>query len=51
MNQDRWKEAEKLEVQVIETIKRVLGEKHPDMLTSVNNLALTWKYQNRKPST
>jgi Tetratricopeptide repeat len=29
-NQGRWKEAKELEVQVIETRKRVLGEEHPD---------------------
>jgi hypothetical protein len=28
-NQGRWKEAEELEVQVIETRKRVLGDEHP----------------------
>jgi len=38
-NQGRWKEAEELEVQVMETRKRVLGQEHPDMLTSMNNLA------------
>jgi hypothetical protein len=46
-NQGRWKEAEELEVQVIETRKRVLGEKHPDTLTSMNNLAFTFKAQGR----
>jgi hypothetical protein len=29
-NQDRWKEAEELAVQVIETVKRVLGAEHPE---------------------
>ena len=29
----------------METRKRVLGEEHPDTLTSVNNLAFTWKRQ------
>ncbi|KAF2475564.1 uncharacterized protein BDR25DRAFT_350908, partial [Lindgomyces ingoldianus] len=38
-------EAEELEVQVIETFKRVLGEEHPDTLTSMNNLAFTLKGQ------
>ena len=38
-NQGRWKEAEELDVQVIETRKRVLGQAHPDTLTSMNNLA------------
>jgi len=42
-NQGRWKEAEELEVQVMETRKRVLGEEHPDTLTSMANLAFTWK--------
>jgi len=46
-NQGRWKEAEELEVQVMETRKRVLGAEHPDMLTSVNNLAFTLKSQSR----
>ena len=46
-NQGRWKEAEELDVQVMETRKRVLGEEHPDTLTSMNNLAFTWKAQGR----
>ncbi|KAK4119091.1 hypothetical protein N657DRAFT_650498 [Parathielavia appendiculata] len=46
-NQGRWKEAESLEVQVMETSKRVLGEEHPDTLTSMANLAHTWKSQAR----
>ena len=32
-NQGRWKEAESLEVQVMETRKRVLGEEHSLTLT------------------
>jgi Tetratricopeptide repeat len=44
-NQGRWKEAEELEVQVMETRKRVLGQEHPHTLMSMNNLALTWKDQ------
>jgi hypothetical protein len=32
-------------VQVIETRKRVLGLEHPSMLTSMANLAHTWKSQ------
>ncbi|KAM7188718.1 hypothetical protein V8F33_010488 [Rhypophila sp. PSN 637] len=40
-HQGRWKEAESLEVQVMETRKRVLGEDYPDTLTSMNNLAFT----------
>ena len=34
-NQGRWKEAEKLEVRVMETRVRVLSEEHPDTLTSI----------------
>jgi hypothetical protein len=34
-------------VQVIETTKRVLGEEHPDTLTSMANLALTYSDQGR----
>ena len=34
-------------MQVIETSKRVLGEEHPDTLTSMNNLAFIWKKQRR----
>jgi hypothetical protein len=41
-NQGRWKEAEELNVQVIETRKRVLGEEHPSTLTSMANLASTF---------
>jgi Tetratricopeptide repeat len=41
--QGRWKEAEKLEVQVMETIKRVLGGEHPDTLISMGNLASTYR--------
>jgi hypothetical protein len=38
-NQGRWKEAEELFVQVMETSLRVLVQEHPDTLTSMNNLA------------
>jgi tetratricopeptide (TPR) repeat protein len=43
----RWKEAEELEVQVMDTRKRVLGEEHPDTLTSMANLASTYQNQGR----
>ncbi|KAH0544448.1 hypothetical protein GP486_008515 [Trichoglossum hirsutum] len=46
-NQGRWKEAEELEVQVMKTRKRVLGEEHPDTLTSMANLAFTFRSQDR----
>ena len=43
----RWKEAEELFVQVIETKKRVLREEHPDTLASMANLASTYINQGR----
>src|SRR5947209_3483605 len=46
-NQGRWKEAEELEVQVMETRKRVLGQEHPSTLTSMANLASTYMNQGR----
>jgi tetratricopeptide (TPR) repeat protein len=46
-DQGRWKEAEELFVQVMETRKRVLGEEHPDTLTSMANLASTFWNQGR----
>jgi Tetratricopeptide repeat len=42
-----WQEAEELEVQLMNTRKRVLGQEHPDTLTSMCNLAFTWKSQGR----
>ncbi|KAF2647025.1 hypothetical protein K491DRAFT_615367, partial [Lophiostoma macrostomum CBS 122681] len=44
-NQGRWEAAEALEVEVMETRKTKLGADHPDTLTSMNNLAHTWKGQ------
>ncbi|CAI7618642.1 unnamed protein product [Penicillium viridicatum] len=43
----RWKEAEQLEVQVMETRKTKLGVDHPDTLTSMANLASTYWNQGR----
>ena len=45
--QGRWKEAEGLFVQVMETGKRVLGQEHPHTLISMNNLASTLRKQDR----
>ena len=42
-----WKEAEVLEVLVMETTKRLLGEEHPDSLSSMANLAATYRKQGR----
>ena len=47
LNQGRWAEAEQLQVQVLETRKRVLGEEHPDLLASMGNLASTYWNQGR----
>ncbi|KAI9771113.1 MAG: hypothetical protein M1840_002464 [Geoglossum simile] len=46
-DEGRWKEAEELFVQVMETSSRVLGEEHPSTLTSMANLASTFWYQGR----
>ena len=43
----KWKEAEELNVQVMETRKRVLGLEHPDTLASMGNLASTYRNQGR----
>jgi tetratricopeptide (TPR) repeat protein len=42
-----YKGAGELFVQVMQTWKRVLGDEHPDTLTSMNNLALAYKSQGR----
>jgi hypothetical protein len=46
-NQGQWKEAEELEVQVMETRKRVLGDEHLHTLSSMANLAATYRIQGR----
>ena len=47
VNQRRWNEAERLQVQVLEATKRDLGEEHPDTLVSMANLASTYWNQGR----
>lgn len=47
--QGRWKEAEEVEIQLMETRTRILGSEHPDTLTSMANLSLVWKSQDRVP--
>jgi hypothetical protein len=42
-NQGWWKEAEELEVQVMETSLRVLREDHTGTLIDTGNLAITLK--------
>ncbi|KAF7778938.1 hypothetical protein Agabi119p4_3283 [Agaricus bisporus var. burnettii] len=45
----QWKEAEALQVMVVEKRKRLLGDDHPHTLTSMGNLALTyWNLGQRK---
>ncbi|KAH7085888.1 kinesin light chain [Paraphoma chrysanthemicola] len=43
----RFREAEELDVQVMETSSRVLGEEHPSTLSSMSSLALTYMNQGR----
>ena len=38
----KWNEAEQLEVQVMDTRKKILGAEHPDTLLSMGNLARTY---------
>ncbi|KAL4744583.1 hypothetical protein BDW72DRAFT_81009 [Aspergillus terricola var. indicus] len=47
LQQGLWKEAEELNMQVLEIHKQVLGPEHPDTLTSMNNLASTYRRQGR----
>ena len=44
-NQGRWAEAEKMELQVMETRKQVQGDEHPDTLSSMANLAQKGKFK------
>ncbi|KAL4766371.1 uncharacterized protein BDW70DRAFT_155045 [Aspergillus foveolatus] len=46
-SQGRLNEAEKLEVQVMESFKTVLGVEHPDTLSSMSNIASTLWNQGR----
>jgi nucleoside phosphorylase/tetratricopeptide (TPR) repeat protein len=46
-NQGRWLEAEKLEVQVMETSMTKLGTDHPSTLTSMTSLALIYSNRGR----
>jgi non-ribosomal peptide synthetase component E (peptide arylation enzyme) len=46
-NQGHWKMQRMLEVVVMEKRKQLLGEDHPDTLTSMANLAATYRNQGR----
>ncbi len=41
------KEAEELELKIVEARKRILGLEYPDTLTSMTDLAVTWREQGR----
>ncbi|CAN9326633.1 unnamed protein product, partial [Alternaria alternata] len=43
----RYREAEELQVQVMQTRKRMLTDEHPSTLACINNLALTYSNQGR----
>ena len=45
--QDRWKEAEELQVQVIKINQMNLGDDHSNTLASMHDLALTYRSQGR----
>ena len=46
-DQERWNEAEDLELQVIDISKKLLGPEHPDTILSMGDLASTYSYQGR----
>ena len=46
-NQGKWKEAEALQVVVMEKSKQLLGDEHPDTLRSIGNHARTYQNQGR----
>ena len=46
-NQGRYSEAEPLYQQALELRKKLLGEEHPDVATSLNNLAGLYNNQGR----
>ena len=47
LNQGRFKEAEELFAQIVETLKGVIGQEHPDTLTSMASLASTYRTKGR----
>jgi hypothetical protein len=46
-HQGKWMEAEELDVKIMETRKKVLGEEHPFTLISMGHLAATYRNQER----
>ena len=47
LKQGRWNEAEQLQVQVTNIMKKLLGEEHPHTFSSMGNLADTYSNQGR----
>lgn len=47
MLREQWEKAAKLEQQAVEKRKAKLGDDHPDTLTSMGNLASTYRHQGR----
>ena len=47
LGQGKWNRAEDLQLLAVGTRKRVLGEEHPDTLSSMANLASTYRNQGR----
>ena len=43
-----WKNAEQLQIQVMDMRKKLLGAEHIYTVTSIENLAVTYKNQGRK---
>jgi tetratricopeptide (TPR) repeat protein len=46
-SQGRYPEAEPLYLEALDLRKRLLGDNHPDVATSLNNLAYLYKSQGR----
>ena len=46
-NQKRYNEAKKLEVDVLNLRREILGDKHPDTILAGENLTATYKEQGR----
>jgi hypothetical protein len=46
-NQERWNEAEQLQIQVMDMTKKLLGAEHPDTSRSMRHLADTYRVQGR----
>jgi len=47
LSQGRWTEAEKLNVQVVQTRKQYFGPEHPDTLTSMKRPSIYYLNQGR----